>query len=260
MKIGSIGYNYSHDSTFSMERPNGVGCWLMLLVKSSAVFVINGIHYDVQPNSVVVLSPSTPCRYRGASGEYTDDWIFFDIEDGEKERFAELGFKIDGVVHLSTLGETGELIRRLAYEFYSTDENREQICRCYSEILLLKLNTLIRRNQASSVGSYEKSYRLTHIRSRFFTEPEVSRTVDELAKDMGMSRSGFQHLYKRVFGVSVIEDMIRGRLERAKGLLLSTALTVKEISERCGYASEYVFMRQFKARFGKTPTEYRRCL
>ena len=73
-------------------------------------------------------------------------------------------------------------------------------------------------------------------------------------------RSGFQHLYKRLFGVSVMSDVIKGRLDRAKRLLSSTNLTVREIGERCGYSNEFNFMRQFKDYVGKTPTEYRKIL
>ena len=75
-----------------------------------------------------------------------------------------------------------------------------------------------------------------------------------------MSRSGFQHLYKKMFGVSVTGDVISGRLERAKRLLSSTDLTVSEIASRCGYSNEFNFMRQFKDRVGRTPTQYRRQL
>ena len=31
MKLGTIGYYYSHNSDFVMDRPNGPGCWLMLI-------------------------------------------------------------------------------------------------------------------------------------------------------------------------------------------------------------------------------------
>lgn len=90
------------------------------------------------------------------------------------------------------------------------------------------------------------------------TEPERVMSIDEMAAAVNMSRSGFQHLYKKMFGISVINDVINGRLERAKRLLSSTDLTVAEIASKCGYATEYNFMRQFKSRTGKTPTEYRK--
>ena len=87
--------------------------------------------------------------------------------------------------------------------------------------------------------------------------PEEIADVSQLAEESGMSRSGFQHTYKRIFGVSVRTDIINARMERAKSLLLSTDLPVREIAYKCGYSSEYSFMRQLKNHFGKTPTQFR---
>ena len=62
--------------------------------------------------------------------------------------------------------------------------------------------------------------------------PDIADDVDKMAAEMNMSRSGFQHMYKKMFGVSVIADVITGRVERAKRLLTSTTLTVDEIAAR----------------------------
>lgn len=99
---------------------------------------------------------------------------------------------------------------------------------------------------------------MTQLRTVIHTDPERVMTIDDMAASVNMSRSGFQHLYKKMFGVSVMDDVISGRVERAKRLLSSTDLTVAEIASKCGYTTEYNFMRQFKSRTGKTPTEYRK--
>ena len=82
MDIGTIGYNYSHGSDFVVDRPNGVGCWLMLIIKTPASFVLGEKKYDVRENSFIVISPETPCRYCASGDTYTDDWIYFGADDG----------------------------------------------------------------------------------------------------------------------------------------------------------------------------------
>ena len=82
-------------------------------------------------------------------------------------------------------------------------------------------------------------------------------SIDRLAAEVGMSRSGFQHSYKKMFGVSPIFDIITSRLDKAKRLLSGTSMSVEEVSLSCGYRSSYSFMRQFRNKTGKTPTEYR---
>ena len=88
-------------------------------------------------------------------------------------------------------------------------------------------------------------------------EHQIFRT-DELAKEAGLSRSSFQHIYRKLYGTGVIADLIRARTEYACYLLSSTTLPVYRIADTCGYHSEIHFMRQFKEQTGKTPTEYRR--
>ena len=48
------------------------------------------------------------------------------------------------------------------------------------------------------------------------------------------------------------------RMENAKKLLLSTSLSIAEISEQCGYGDYRVFTKVFKKSEGTTPSRYRR--
>ena len=43
MDLALIGYNHIHDADLNINRPLGSGDYLALLVKSPAVFTINGI-------------------------------------------------------------------------------------------------------------------------------------------------------------------------------------------------------------------------
>ena len=48
------------------------------------------------------------------------------------------------------------------------------------------------------------------------------------------------------------------RMEQAKKLLLTTSLSITEISERSGYKDYRVFTKVFKKSEGITPSQYRR--
>jgi len=102
-----------------------------------------------------------------------------------------------------------------------------------------------------------KNDKISYLRTRLFEQPDLFSNVDEMADFVGLSRSGFQHLYTKNFGVSVIKDVISGRIEKAKSYLVKTSLTISEIASKCGYKSDFHFMRQFKEQTGFTPTEYR---
>lgn len=261
MKIGSIGYNYIHDlkkENFVMDRPKGPGAVLLLFIKTPAIFRIKGKEHRVNENSYILISPDSPCYYTGTGDTYTDDWIYFENESWDNSFVERLGIPMDVPVQLGELDELSHLVHILVFEHYSGAIHSEEIEQRYIEVLLLTLSrTLKRQSQLSSRQLSEKHYRLTQIRTTIMTMPDRVGNVDELAQQAGMSRSGFQHLYKKLFGTTVIKDIIEGRLQKAKRLLSSTGLTIKEIAAVCGYSNEYSFMRQFRERTGRTPTEYR---
>lgn len=261
MKIGSIGYNYSHGADFVMDRPNGPGAWLFLLIKNPALFELNGRITKVKKDSFIIISPDMPCKYCAAEDVYTDDWAYFSADDSDIEKFSQLGIAVNEIVHIGNTDELSQLMHVIAYEFYSAAAYKDEIMEYYTKILLLKLSRIIQSGIGGSSSDFaEKNHRFTQLRTLIFTTPEAFANIDEMASEVGMSRSGFQHLYKKMFGVSVMTDVISGRISRAKRLLSSTNLTVREIAERCGYKNEYNFMRQFKEKTGKTPTEYRKHL
>lgn len=257
MKIGAIGYNYQHRDGFVMERPNGTGCRLLLIIKEPSVFVINGMENKVKKNSFILFSPSTAYRYCGEGDVYTDDWIYFNSTPEDEEKLLALGIPSDEIVYLGNTDELSQIIQFMTYEHYSAEPGRDEIELLYFEILLRKLSRLVTASSAYSQVVADKNNRFVQLRSRLYSMPEEIADVSQLAEESGMSRSGFQHTYKRIFGVSTRTDIINARMERAKSLLISTNLPVREIAYKCGYSSEYSFMRQFKNHFGKTPTQFR---
>jgi len=62
-----------------------------------------------------------------------------------------------------------------------------------------------------------------------------------------MSKSNFQHLYKKYFGVTFMQDIINGRIEHAKMLLLNTNLSISDVSKHCGYSNYAHFSRLIPA-------------
>lgn len=259
MKIGAIGCNYKHEPDFCIDSPEGTGCGLMLIIKSPARFVINGQEIIAEKNSFVMFTPQTPCRYGGIKDNYMDDWVYFDYEENDIERFAELGIPLNEIAPLINVEEMSQILRQIAYEHHSQDENRDIIEKHYVEIFLLKLSRILNMNSTHhSVLLADKHYHFSHLRNKIYSNPEEMTNVSEIARQMGMSYSGFQHLYKKIFGVSVMSDIKKSRFELAARLLVTTNLSVKDIAHKCGYISEYSFMRKFKEIYCKTPSEYRR--
>ncbi len=259
MKIGVIGYNYTHDAQFVMDCPNGPGCYLFLLVKTPSLFELNGEKYKVKPGSVIIISPTTQCRYCANGETYTDDWFYFEMSLQEKKSMVEKGIILDQPHYLKNVDELTRIIHIMSYEHYSAEMFHSEIEHKYADILIMKIIQMIKSGEYPSLKTVrEKNSKLTYLRTRIYNMPESFQSIEEMADFMGISRSGLQHLYKKMFGVNIMSDVINSRIHNAKRLLISTDMTVSEIAERCGYGCEYSFLRQFKKECGCTPTEYRR--
>ena len=260
MLVGAVGYNYRHRKDFIMDCPHGVGCPLILLIKEPSVFVINGIEHRAEKNSFILLSPDTPVKYHAAEEFYTDDWLYFNYEQGDNEKFERLDVPKDTLVYLGNIDELSQIMRSVAYEYQLMKEGHEEVTRCYMEIFLLKLARQLKCTDKKSCIITDRNSRFMQLRAYIYAMPEDIADVGSMAWDMGISRSSFQHMYKKMFGVSVMTDVISARMERASQLLATPNLSVREVAERCGYTNEYGFMKRFKMHFGKTPTEFRSML
>ncbi|WP_240539194.1 AraC family transcriptional regulator [Bifidobacterium sp. SO1] len=82
-------------------------------------------------------------------------------------------------------------------------------------------------------------------------------TVAGIAARFHYSPSYLTAMYKRVFGVGVVEQIAEYRIDRARELLSSTTSPVADIAREVGYADPKYFMRVFKRRTGLTPGQYR---
>ena len=82
-------------------------------------------------------------------------------------------------------------------------------------------------------------------------------TLDEMAKEVGISPYYLSKLFKEVEGVNYIEYLTGLRMNHAKGQLLESDKSIKEVCHESGYGDPNYFSRIFKKWVGVTPTEFR---
>lgn len=85
---------------------------------------------------------------------------------------------------------------------------------------------------------------------------EISLNI--LSEKFNLSAQYISQLFKNEIGVNFLAYLTNIRMEEAKKLLLSTSLSIGEVSERSGYADYRVFTKAFKKTEGVTPSQYRR--
>ena len=83
-------------------------------------------------------------------------------------------------------------------------------------------------------------------------------SLNLLAEEFHLSPQYISQLFKSEIGVNFLTYLTNLCMERAKKLLLSTALPVSEVAEQSGYGDYRVFTKAFKKSEGITPSQYRR--
>jgi AraC family transcriptional regulator of arabinose operon len=255
MRITNIGYDYSHTADFNISRPFGSGNYLLLLLKTSAIFTLNASEIISESNSFILYSEGTPQFYRAHGPKFSNDWFHFELESGDKELLDELKIPLNQIIHIGDLSELSIIINNLCYETYASNQYKSEIIELYLKLFFTKLSNKIHNSKNEMINIH--SDKLFLIRTQIYNQPHNNWSIDGLSQQLNMSRSCFQHLYKDLFGISPITDVILSRTERAKYFLSTTDISIKKIAEMCGYNNEIHFMRQFKQQTGLTPTEYR---
>ena len=81
--------------------------------------------------------------------------------------------------------------------------------------------------------------------------------IDELAKQVGVSSSYLQRIFRQVQGVTIVEYLNRLRIDRAKLLLVNTSDSVIDVAMAAGFNSRQHFCRVFASLEGCSPSQYR---
>lgn len=82
-------------------------------------------------------------------------------------------------------------------------------------------------------------------------------TLEEVAKRVGLARTYFSALFKKMTGETFVHYRIKKRMEEARKLVAVPTLTITDIAILVGYEDYPHFTKTFKNFFGVSPSEYR---
>jgi AraC-like DNA-binding protein len=102
-------------------------------------------------------------------------------------------------------------------------------------------------------GQDGQTYRIARAVERLQAEYNQPLRIDAMARELGMSESGFYHHFKAVTGMSPLQFQKRQRLQEARRLLVGEQLDVTTTALRVGYEDVSHFNREYKRLFGAPP-------
>ncbi len=109
------------------------------------------------------------------------------------------------------------------------------------------------RQYLVQLGHQQKADLKDLMRSHF----HAPLSIADFARLSARSLSSFRRDFKNTFNTTPGKWLLRKRLQHGKWLLETTDKTVQEVIEESGFKNRSHFVKQFKASFGLSPTQYR---
>jgi AraC-like DNA-binding protein len=138
-----------------------------------------------------------------------------------------------------------------------TDSSPVAECRIQG-LLLSLISRLLEKLDRKAVQSFHPEYyhikpALAFINNCYIENPSLG----VIAGKVGMAPNYFHRKFKELFGVTPFNYMLAQRINKARHLLASSTLSIKEVAESVGYENPLYFTRVFSSQMHMSPSEYR---
>ena len=128
--------------------------------------------------------------------------------------------------------------------------SQARLCSAVQELLCCIIQEHHRKDVATAASHAEKA--MQYIEKNF----TLPLTCQQVADEVGLSVSHLSQLFKKHYGVSMIQALNEIRIQQAKAMIRSGIFTLQEVAQACGFRNEYYFSRVFKQYAGTTPGKY----
>ena len=108
-----------------------------------------------------------------------------------------------------------------------------------------------RLRQIAVLGGH--SHRIAKALERLRKDFDRPLRIEDIARELGMSVSGFHHHFKAVTAMSPLQFQKRMRLQEARHLMLAEDIDAASAGYRVGYSDASHFNREYKTLFGSPP-------
>ena len=159
----------------------------------------------------------------------------------------------------------GQIRTKDADCFQSEDERLNELYRALPRVKMDKINSAIHILDACAGYEYLKAL-VSDYDARF--DARISSYIEEnltgdlsvsaLCRQFRLSRGELYSLFREYFSSSVADFVKMRKLEKARLLLEETRLPVNKVAELCGIPDYNYFSKQFKHRFGASPSAWRK--
>lgn len=249
--ITAVRHAYPENGGFKIARPNGHKDYTFLHFFTCMDITLGTKTFRTRPDACIVYDKTTP-QFFSSETPVVHDWMHFSCTE-EKTDLA--GVPLNCVFYPVNGSFITYIAQELEREFFGDLPDRDKMLAAKFDELMIKLKRSV--NDKTKPLAAETAAALEELRQKMFSDLSKNYTVEELARSVSFSPSYFFSLYKDLFGISPVSDLILSKINAAKNMLAFTDAPVLKIARQLGYGNVTHFLRQFKSRVGVSPSTYR---
>lgn len=235
------------NANYSISRPKSkTACIEFIERGTGSVFVGNKKFYPSEGDSYFLQSGFDQTYFSDSSNPWKK---YFINVSGPLLRSMVEGYGLENHFYYPNLDIKNELSRII-------DLVKSKDCDCTKEIVSV-LNEIFLKMHLFTLGSVRNGLAI-EIKNYLNTRIEHSFKIADLCKFVNKSESQVIKIFKNAYGVTPYKYLLDKKVEYSKNLLISTNLSIKEISFMLRFADEYYFSNIFKAKVGVRPSHYRK--
>lgn len=244
---------------------------ILLSIQDGNIVTVNFNKYILKPNDLIIIYPGD----------------LHSVENVSEESFLIIQFPINLITVMNDINRILPILYKTLYCAYdpSNVENDKMILTLkqidvlhksehpFAEVdiysLLLTFFSLFGQYCINSNNAQISGYTVTQYKSsKLMAEAclYISQncaeplTLDSVARQLGISKSYFSHLFKDYTQMTFIDYLIRERINKAEILFLGPRKKIIDIALECGFSSISSFNRTFKKVKGISPTAFREAM
>ena len=241
--------NFIYKDYYVLKRENYNSFLVMYIIDGKATIFYENKNYIANKGDIVFLNCYKEHGYK-SEGNLKTVWIHFD-GNISKEYFDMVYEKIGCVIS----NNENYILKSQIYEiFNSFKEEKINEITIFSQICNI-LSGLLTPFQSSLNLKYNDIKEIVEYINLHYAE---NLSIEELAKRVMLSKYHFIRLFKEETSYTPHEYIIKVRVNKAKEMLKSTNISMKEIAFNCGFSTESAFSNCFKKNTGMTAGEFRK--
>lgn len=250
-----------HD--YAMNEPHSHEHFeLYFLSEGTRHFFINDKMFVVDKNTLIVVPPF--CMHKTEGGPYVRFNINVSPNLLSQDQCAVLR-KIASADAVTLKGRTLGIIKDILIEgahiqsMNIKNKNDYLLALLKSIILFLAIeksdSTPIESVAKSNKSDSPQVLKIVYYINKHYNQPI---TLSTLCNEFFLSKVSLCKKFKEVMSCSIMEYVLRLRLNVAKSLLKETKKSIEEIADECGFSSANYFGLIFKKEVGLSPLNYKK--